>query len=113
MDAQLPSRLVAHLVAAGHQAVHTRDLPQGNRTSDDQIAAISDRESSVVITKDGDFATSYHLSGKPRKLLLITTGNLPNGSLFRLIDSNLQEVVEALEKYKFVELSRSRLTVHD
>ena len=113
MDAQLPSRLVAHLIAASHQAVHTRELPQGNRTSDEQIAAIADRESSVVVTKDGDFATSHHLSGKPRRLWLITTGNLPNDSLFRLIDRNLQGVVEALEKYNFVELSRSRLTVHD
>ncbi len=113
VDAQLPARLVAHLVAAGHEAMHTRELSKGNRTVDEDIAAIADRENSVVVTKDGDFTTSHHLSGKPRRLLLIATGNLSNDDLFRLIDGNLPGVVEALEKHSFVELSQSRLTVHD
>ena len=113
MDAQLPFRLVDRLIAAGHQAVHTRNLPSGNRITDDLVMVIADRDGYVAITKDSDFSTSLCLSGKLRKLWLITTGNLPNESLFRRIDSNLQAVVEALAKHNFLELGLSTLIVHD
>ncbi len=33
VDAQLPRRLVRWLGARGHDAVHTPDLPDGNRTA--------------------------------------------------------------------------------
>lgn len=33
VDAQLPRRFCAWLVEAGHDAVHTLELPKGNRTS--------------------------------------------------------------------------------
>ena len=34
VDAQLPKRATGWLVAAGADAVHTQDLPDGNRTTD-------------------------------------------------------------------------------
>jgi predicted nuclease of predicted toxin-antitoxin system len=37
VDAQLPRRMTAWLTAAGCDAVHTLDLPDGNRTTDEQI----------------------------------------------------------------------------
>lgn len=113
VDAQLPFRWVDRLVAAGHQAVHTRKLPSGNRITDDQVTAIADRDGCVVITKDSDFATSHCLLGRPRKLWLITTGNLPNESLFHLIDGNLRAIVAMFAEHDFVELGFSTLIVHD
>jgi len=44
VDAQLPRRVAAWLVAAGCDAVHTLDLPDKNRTTDDQILDLADRE---------------------------------------------------------------------
>jgi len=41
VDAQLPKSLVLRLSEAGHDAVHTLDLVNGNRTSDAEINAIS------------------------------------------------------------------------
>jgi predicted nuclease of predicted toxin-antitoxin system len=38
IDAQLPTRLARFLNDAGHDALHTSELPQGNRTTDVQIA---------------------------------------------------------------------------
>jgi hypothetical protein len=38
VDAQLPARLAAFLGAAGHDVVHTSQLPAGNRTTDAAIA---------------------------------------------------------------------------
>jgi predicted nuclease of predicted toxin-antitoxin system len=36
---------------AGHDALHTLDLPDGNRTTDAEINATSWREQRVVVTK--------------------------------------------------------------
>ena len=39
VDAHLPRRLAYQLCAFGHEAVHTLDLPRGNRTPDPVGAA--------------------------------------------------------------------------
>jgi predicted nuclease of predicted toxin-antitoxin system len=44
IDAQLPHRLAAQLREAGHDAIHTLDLPLGNRTPDSAINDLSIRE---------------------------------------------------------------------
>jgi hypothetical protein len=61
IDAQLPARLARFLTTSGHDALHTLDLPDGNRTTDAQIAEIADGSDRVVVTKDRDFeiATPY------------------------------------------------------
>ena len=44
VDAQLPRRMTAGLTAAGCDAIHTLDLPDANRTTDQQIHDMADRE---------------------------------------------------------------------
>ncbi len=39
IDAQLPARLAEFLNRAGHDALHTIGLPDGNRSTDSQIAS--------------------------------------------------------------------------
>lgn len=63
VDAQLPHRLAAALMHAGHDARHTRELPDGNATSDEDIMTFADQEDRVVMTKDGDFRNSHLLRG--------------------------------------------------
>ena len=55
IDAQLPRRLAHQLRAAGFETIHTLDLPQGNRTSDQALITFSLTEHCVVVTKDSDF----------------------------------------------------------
>lgn len=112
VDAQLPRRLVDRLLAAGHDAVHTKDLPNENRTTDREIIELSLRDKSAVITKDQDFVDSMTLKGEPHKLLLISTGNISNADLENLFVPNINAVAAALEANDFVELSRTALTVH-
>ncbi|MDO8933216.1 MAG: DUF5615 family PIN-like protein, partial [Rhodocyclaceae bacterium] len=64
VDAQLPRRLCLWLAEAGHDTLHTLDLPGGNRTTDEQIIAIADRDGRVVVTKDDDFVESFLVRGK-------------------------------------------------
>lgn len=89
VDAQLPRRLASRFCEAGHEAIHTLDLPLGNRTSDTEINELSVREGYIVVTKDADFVTSFHLHERPRKLLLVSTGNIRNMELETLMLSNL------------------------
>src|SRR5437868_6847154 len=65
VDAQLPRRMTAWLAAAGCDAIHTLDLPDANRTTDEQINDVADREQRVVVTKDADFVDSHLLRGRP------------------------------------------------
>jgi predicted nuclease of predicted toxin-antitoxin system len=113
IDAQLPRRLVYRLQEAGHEAIHTLDLPLGNRSPDRVINEISEREQRIVITKDADFVNSFTLYRKPYKLLLVSTGNIKNAELERLFLQNIQSIVEAFEDYNFVELGRTAFTIHE
>ena len=112
VDAQLPRRLARELVAAGHDARHTLDLPLGNRTPDADIATLATGENRVVITKDRDFVTTFLLHGTPPQLLLITTGNLSNDALARLLAANLATLVTAFASHHFIELDAAAITTH-
>ena len=59
MDAQLPRRLAVRLNEAGYDALHTLDLPDGNRTTDAQILQFAASEQRIIVTKDADFVQSF------------------------------------------------------
>ena len=90
----------------------TLDFPAGNRTPDEDIVAVAVRESRVVVTKDNDFVASFLLKGLPPKLLLISTGNISNDALSKLVAANLTTIETAFAKNSFVELSVSAITIH-
>ncbi len=112
VDAQLPRRLALALTGAGHDAVHTFDLATGNRTPDSDISATADRANQVVVTKDSDFVNSFLLNSRPRKLLLVSTGNISNDELLRLFRANFAAIEAALTQHRFVELTRTTLIIH-
>lgn len=104
VDAQLPPRLVRALVRRGHDAVHTSDLPGGNRTPDTEVATRADAEDRVVVTKDADFQIAHQLHGQPRRLLVVATGNITNDDLLAVLDRSLPTVLSAFEAADRVEL---------
>ena len=112
VDAQLPRRLARQLAAMGHDALHTLDLPAGNRTSDMDILEHAGRQGRIVVSKDSDFVTAHVLRGEPGKLLLISTGNIANDELEAIIIANVAAITNALEQYSFVELTRLSLLIH-
>lgn len=112
IDAQLPSRLARWIEARGHEALHTMDLPEGNRTDDAAINERSVRDHSVLVTKDVDFVDTFLLRRQPYKLLLVTTGNISNHELERLFEDNLGRIVLAFQRVDFVEIDRVSLIVH-
>lgn len=111
IDAQIPRRAAKWLAEAGHDAIHTLDLPHGNRTTDDQINHIAERENRVVVTKDADFVDSHLLRGRPPKLLLVSTGNISNGELERLLVPVIHDLEDLFQGNSFIELGRSGIIV--
>lgn len=112
VDAHLPKRLALQLSAAGHDSIHTLDLPLRNRTPDAVINEISLAEERVVVTKDADFRDSHLVNGEPYKLLLVSTGNISNNDLLNLFAQNLTRIVAAFEIHSYIELDRQHLTIH-
>jgi len=112
VDAHLPKRLAIQLSAAGHDVIHTLDLPLRNRTPDAVINEISLAEQRIVVTKDADFRDSHLVNGKPYKLLLVSTGNINNNELLGIFEQNLERIIAAFESYSYIELDRHHLTIH-
>lgn len=113
VDAQLPRRFCEWLVAAGHDAVHTLDLPHRNQTTDAEILYLAEQQDRVVITKDDDFVQSYLLSGRPPQLLLVSTGNISNAALEKIIRTNLTMITEAFRTHRFLEIGDESLVIHE
>jgi predicted nuclease of predicted toxin-antitoxin system len=111
VDAQLPRRMTAWLTAAGCDARHTLDLPDGNRTTDAQVIDVADAEQRVVVTKDADFVDSHLLTGRPANLLLISTGNISNSDLEALMVPRIQDLVREFGLHTFLELGPSGIVI--
>lgn len=104
--ARLPASLCHFLRAFGHDAIHTSELPDGNRTSDSIIDDFSVLHNHVVVSKDCDFYFSHLLARRPHKLRLVRTDNIGVGELKELFQRRLSEIVSALESNTLVELNR-------
>lgn len=113
VDAQLPYRLKTWLSDKGFDAVHTADLPQANGTEDLTIADIAESEGRTVVSKDSDFLKLHILSGRPPRLLLITTGNIVNRDLFDLLERNFEIAIKLFATYKVVELNNNFVLGHN
>ncbi|HVB04862.1 MAG TPA: DUF5615 family PIN-like protein [Acidimicrobiales bacterium] len=113
VDAQLPPRLVVVLREAGHDAIHTTSLPNGNASTDDDLISRAETDDRVIITKDLDFRDGHLLRRSPRRLLLVRTGNVTNAVLLDHVNTHLVELVDAFDEAEFVELGATSLVVHD
>ena len=112
VDAQLPQLLAMWLKNRGFDAIHTLELPEANRSDDQEIIATADREDRIVVSKDGDFFDDHILRGKPRRLLVVKTGNIKNRDLIRLFERNTERIEKLFRRYVLIEISRSDLIVH-
>jgi predicted nuclease of predicted toxin-antitoxin system len=96
---------------AGCDAVHTLDLPDRNRSTDEQVIEFAEREQRVVVTKDADFVNSHLLSARPPKLLLVSTGNISNQELEQLVVPLIPRFVAEFQSHAFLELGRTGVLV--
>jgi predicted nuclease of predicted toxin-antitoxin system len=111
VDAHLPPSLCGLLLAAGHSAIHTSNLPAKNLTPDNVINSLSTRDKLVVISKDTDFYYSHLLRQQPYKLVLVRTGNIRLRELLDLFARNLPAIEQALESHSLVEVDHSKVSI--
>jgi predicted nuclease of predicted toxin-antitoxin system len=64
------------------------------------------------LSKDADFVQSFWFTGEP-KLLLISTGNISNAELEKILRANLSGIATAFVASRFVEITRDALVVHE
>lgn len=112
IDAQLPASLCKLLTSKGLDSIHVLDLPEGDETPDKQISKYADTNDFIVITKDTDFYHSHMIHLQPKKLLLLTIGNVNNNYLFALIDLKLSIILQLFETCNYVELSNEGIFGH-
>jgi len=111
-DAQLPRRLAIRLTELGHDAVHTLDLPRGNRSTDSDLCRIADAADRILVSKDRDFLDSFYINGTPSQLLWETLGNVTNMELLKLFESLLPDLQHAFAHSKCIEMTSRELIVH-
>ena len=113
IDAQLPFRLSKLLKERGHDVIHTDNLPDKEKTTDKEIRKIALQENRIVITKDTDFLNSFYLYNNPKKLLIVTTGNINNKNLFNIVSNNLNRIEEIFNECDLVELNNTEIIGHE
>jgi len=109
VDAQLPKSLSVLLNQNGFDAIHTLDLPEQNKTKDCDILKIADSENRVIISKDSDFLESFVLKSKPKKLIIIKTGNIPNKNLIKLFEEHLETIIKMISRSNLIEISTTEI----
>ncbi len=113
IDANLPFKLAILLYNKGFDVIHTDNLPNKERTSDNEIRAIAIAQNRIVITKDSDFLDSHLIKGVPSKLLYISTGNIRNKNLMDLIEKYFDEIIQLFLIYDLIELNNEELIAHE
>ena len=111
IDAHLPPSLRGIFRAAGHDAIHTLDLPQQNASRDGILNEVSLAEMRVLITKDTDFYYSHLLHGRPWKLVLVRTGNLSLQATRQMFETQLSSIEFALLTCTLVALDEQKISI--
>lgn len=112
IDAHLPKRLSEILSGLDIESKHTLDLPKKNETPDHEIIQIADQEEWIVVTKDSDFLDNYILDGCPKKLLIVSIGNINNQKLIQLFEKNLDTLKILFEENSVIEINEEEIQVH-
>jgi predicted nuclease of predicted toxin-antitoxin system len=110
IDAHLPPGLRAVFQAAGHDAIHTLDMPDQNASRDGLLNEISMAEMRVVVTKGTDFYYSHLLHGRPWKLVIVRTGNMGLKATKLMFEDHLPAIEAALQVCTLVELDQQKVT---
>ena len=113
VDAQLPSKLCDILNAMGIDSIHVDSLPHRDETPDREITIYADIHDLIVVSKDSDFYHSHMILKQPKKLLLITTGNIKNRQLFDLMRKNGPVIKNLFETCNFVEMTNDGIIAHE
>jgi predicted nuclease of predicted toxin-antitoxin system len=96
IDAQLPPGLALRLTSLGYTAEHVNRVGLGN-TSDSAIWRHAAHTGATLVTKDEDFVALAARDPSGPQVVWIRVGNIGNDALWRAVEPNLEEIIEALD----------------
>lgn len=112
-DAQLPKSLSDFFKSKGFDSIHTLELPEKNKTNDNQIIELAKKENRIVISKDHDFLDSFLIKSEPPKLIMVKTGKITNKELMKIFSKNLDKIIKLISESNLIEISKSDIAVHN
>jgi predicted nuclease of predicted toxin-antitoxin system len=95
VDAQLPPGLARRLTARGYPAEHVNRVHLGV-ASDRDVWRYAARTAATLVTKDEDFAALAGQGPVGPQVVLIRIGNISNDALWRAIEPQLDQIIQAL-----------------
>ena len=113
IDANLPYKLSIYLKSKKYDVIHTDDLPNKEKSTDDEIRKVSLDQNRIIITKDTDFLDSHLLQNIPPKLLIVTTGNIVNKLLLKIFYDYFDKIVSLFKSYKLIEINSEEVIAHE
>lgn len=108
IDAHLPKSIAIIFAKLGHEVIHTRDLPMGNATSDQDIISLANKDG-VIISKDDDFYQSFLLHRKPSKLILVKVGNMKLKAIRSLFSNIAPRLIDLLGQHDLLEVHSDKI----
>lgn len=66
-----------------------------------------------MVIGGADFVQSFILHHRPEKLLLVSTGNISNAELERLLLPHIEAITAAFETTDFIEFTRFGVMLHE
>ncbi len=110
IDAQLPSILKQLFLEFGIIAFHTKDLPDKNKTKDQNIILFADSKDLAIITKNSDFFYSQLRHGHPKKLVLVKFGNLSLEETISYFKENIKRINSEIRHKNLIILEKRNNT---
>lgn len=113
IDAQLPPIPKVVFTEFGVPSIHVLDILNRDETPDQEIAQFADKEDTVVVHCGLGCCFPHTLKKSPRKLLLITTGNLKNRQLCQFIGASTGSLITLFDLNTFIESKNQGIIVHE
>ena len=111
-DVHVSFKVVKYLNLVGHETIHVNDILSGCFTKDKDIMEYADDYGFILITKDSDFRNSFHLFGKPKKLIKISLGNIATSELIDYLSVQIDAIkILNLSSRFLIELGKYNTTV--
>ena len=108
IDAHLPMSVAQAFADLGHTVVHTRDMPLGNATDDNDIISVAGNDG-IVVSKDEDFYQSFLLHGKPPQLIHVKVGNMRLKEVTILFEKIAPKIADLLGQHDLLEVYRDKI----
>lgn len=91
-DVHISFKLAKQINTLGFECIHVNTILDKWFTTDAKIAAYTDDNDYILITKDFDFKNSFFINKTPKKLIKINLGNISNETLIAIFNHYLSEI---------------------